>query len=84
MPRHPDKNTNKGFAFVEMENKIECLKAIKQLNGSSYKGRTIVLDMSVSKENFMTEKLKQSEKQDKMKDEKEEEVNENDEIKDEG
>jgi hypothetical protein len=27
------------------------------LNGTKYKGRIIVLDMAVSKENFMTEKL---------------------------
>jgi RNA recognition motif-containing protein len=57
IPSHPDKKTSRGFAFVEMSNKNECLKAIKMLNGTSFKGRTIVLDMAVSKENFMTEKL---------------------------
>lgn len=41
-----------------MTNKIDCLKAIKKLNGTQYKGRPIVLDLAVSKENFMTEKLK--------------------------
>jgi RNA recognition motif-containing protein len=51
---------SKGFAFVEMSNRNECLKAIKMLNGTLYKGRTIVLDMAVSKENFMTEKLNES------------------------
>jgi RNA recognition motif-containing protein len=57
IPNHPDKAMSKGFAFVEMSNRNECLKAIKMLNGTLYKGRTIVLDMAVSKENFMTEKL---------------------------
>lgn len=29
-----------------------CLKAIKELNGMNYKGRTIVVDMAVSKDVF--------------------------------
>jgi RNA recognition motif-containing protein len=45
-----------------MGTKNQCLKAIKRLNGSSFKGRTIVLDMAVSKENYMTEKLNESQK----------------------
>ena len=57
IPKHPDKNTSRGFAFVELGKKNLCAKAIKDLNGSKYKGRTIVLDMAVSKETFMTEKL---------------------------
>jgi len=40
-----------------MANKNQCLKAMKELNGTTFKGRTIVLDLAVSKENFMTEKL---------------------------
>lgn len=57
IPVHPDRNTSKGFAFVEMANRNECGRAIEALNGTKYKGRTIVLDMAVSKENFMTDKL---------------------------
>lgn len=45
-----------------MSNKNECLRIIKKLNGTSYKGRTIVIDMAVSKENFMTEKLNDDKK----------------------
>ena len=30
------------------------MKAIKDLNGIKYKGRTIVLDMAVSKDTYMT------------------------------
>lgn len=63
IPKHPDRNTTRGFAFVQMANKNSCLKAIKELNGTQYKGRPIVLDMAVSKENFMTEKLKEAPKE---------------------
>lgn len=49
IPNHPDKKIARGFAFVEMANKNDCLRAIKKLNGINFKGRTIVLDMAVSK-----------------------------------
>ena len=34
---------NKGFGFVEMKEKNEGLKAIRQLNGSQHEGRSIVV-----------------------------------------
>ena len=40
-----------------MANKNNCLKAIKDLNGQMFKGRKIVLDRAVAKENYMAEKL---------------------------
>ena len=54
IPSNPDKKGSKGFAFIEFTNLRECQKAIKELNGKLYKGRTIVVDMAVSKKNFMT------------------------------
>lgn len=83
MPVNPNRNAgNRGFAFVEFKSYRSCQKAIKELNQSTYKGRTIVLDFSVSKQKFMTAKLedegeesKQAEHQD-IKEEKEEKVEE--------
>lgn len=49
IPMHPDKKGARGFAFVEMEKHNPCLKAIKDLNGTLYKGRKIVLDLSVTR-----------------------------------
>ena len=46
---HPLKKCARGFAFVEYTNKNMCLKAIKELNATNYKGRTIVVDMAVCK-----------------------------------
>ena len=37
-----------------------CLKAIKQLNQTMFKGRTIVLDEAVAKDKFMGDKLAQN------------------------
>ena len=49
IPMHPLKKCARGFAFVEYTNKNMCLKAIKELNATNYKGRTIVVDMAVCK-----------------------------------
>lgn len=35
---------SRGFGFVEMENDAEAQEAIKQLNGSDYQGRKIVVN----------------------------------------
>ena len=37
-----------------------CLKAIKQLNQTMFKGRTIVLDEAVAKDRFLGDKLIQN------------------------
>ena len=50
---HPLKKFSRGFAFVEFDTKIMCRKAIKGLNATSFKGRTIIVDMSVSKDKFL-------------------------------
>lgn len=34
---------SKGFAFVEMENDAEATRAIEELNGAEFEGRTMVL-----------------------------------------
>lgn len=38
-----DTRRSKGFAFVEMENDDEARKAIEELNGAEYEGRTMVV-----------------------------------------
>ena len=40
---------SKGFGFVEMPNDDEAQKAIDELNGASYQGRTIVVNKSEPK-----------------------------------
>jgi RNA recognition motif-containing protein len=40
---------SKGFGFVEMPNDSEAQKAIDELNGASYQGRTIVVNKSEPK-----------------------------------
>lgn len=58
MPLNPNNSKcNRGFAFVEYKNFRSCEKAIKELNQSTYKGRTIVLDFSINKQRFMTTQL---------------------------
>lgn len=52
IPKHGVKNCGRGFAFIEFTSKNMCLKAIKALNQTVFKGRTIVADMAVSKEEF--------------------------------
>lgn len=34
---------SRGFAFVEMENDAEATRAIEELNGAEFEGRTMVL-----------------------------------------
>ncbi len=41
----------KGFGFVEMETEEEAKKAIQELNNSTLKGRTIVVNEARPKEN---------------------------------
>ncbi len=37
----------KGFGFVQMEDRPAALKAIKAINGVTFKGRTIAVDMAL-------------------------------------
>jgi cold-inducible RNA-binding protein len=48
-----DRNTgrSKGFGFVEMENKDDALKAIKELDKTEKNGRTITVNESRPREN---------------------------------
>ena len=39
-------NQSKGFAFIEMPNNSEADKAIKALNGTSFKGRNIKVNQA--------------------------------------
>ncbi len=41
-----DTGNSKGFGFVEMENKAEAEKAVKDLDGSSVKGRNIKVNQA--------------------------------------
>lgn len=52
IPMHELKKCSRGFVFVEFTTKNMCLKAIKELNNTSYKGRTIIADLAVSKDKF--------------------------------
>lgn len=38
-----DTGKSKGFAFVEMENDNDAQRAIEELNGAEYEGRTMVV-----------------------------------------
>lgn len=44
-------NRSKGFAFVEMANDDEALKAITALNGSNMGGRTLIVNEAREREN---------------------------------
>jgi len=46
-----DTGRGKGFAFVEMSNKSEGIKAISQLNGTSMNEREIVVNEAKPREN---------------------------------
>ncbi len=41
-----DTGNSKGFGFVEMENQADAEKAIKELDGSSVKGRNIKVNQA--------------------------------------
>ena len=41
---------SKGFGFVEMENEEDAQRAINELNGTSLKGREIVVKVAESRE----------------------------------
>ncbi len=38
-----DTGKSKGFAFIEMANDADAQKAIEELNGAEYEGRTMVV-----------------------------------------
>ena len=38
-----DTGKSKGFAFIEMANDAEAQRAIEELNGAEYEGRTMVV-----------------------------------------
>lgn len=40
---------SKGFAFVEMPNHAEARKAINELNGAEYEGRSMVVKEAISR-----------------------------------
>jgi RNA recognition motif-containing protein len=41
---------SKGFGFVEMPNEAEGLKAIQELNGAEWEGKTIIVKVSEPRE----------------------------------
>jgi RNA recognition motif-containing protein len=45
-----DTNQSKGFAFVEMQDDEAAQKAIKELDGKEFEGRTIVVNVSRPRE----------------------------------
>jgi RNA recognition motif-containing protein len=48
--RDRDTNRSKGFGFVEMEDDAAAQEAIKQLNGTDYEGRTLVVNVARPRE----------------------------------
>lgn len=48
--RDRDTGSSKGFGFVEMERQADAEKAIKELNGSSVKGREIKVNQARPRE----------------------------------
>lgn len=49
LPINNTNNLNKGFAFVQFKTRQEATKAISKLNGTTFKGRVIAVDLSVPK-----------------------------------
>lgn len=45
-----DSNRSKGFGFVEMENEEDAKKAISALDGTTFEGREIVVNVARPKE----------------------------------
>ena len=54
VPIKNENNMNRGFGFVEFENKEDAQKAIDQMNGNKFKGRTVVVEFSVPKNRYET------------------------------
>ncbi|KAL4510834.1 hypothetical protein ABPG72_004988 [Tetrahymena utriculariae] len=82
IPVNPSTNKSKGFAFVQFANKNCALKAINELNGTQWKGRNIVLDLAVSREEFKNHqqpKDQQDKLQSKQKANKSEQIDEEEE-----
>ncbi len=52
MPLNNANGHNKGFAFIQYKTRQDAVKAISALNGTSFKGRTIAVDLSVPKTVF--------------------------------
>jgi RNA recognition motif-containing protein len=45
-----DTNRSKGFGFVEMEDQAEAQKAINELDGKEFEGRTIAVSVAKPRE----------------------------------
>lgn len=52
VPLNPTSNQNRGFAFVEFENRESASNAIAEMNGSKFKGRSLTVEFSVPKETY--------------------------------
>jgi nucleolar protein 4 len=54
VPLKNETNLNRGFAFIEFENKEDAEKAVKTLNGNKYKGRHVEVEFSLPKNKYET------------------------------
>ena len=52
VPLNPENSLNKGFGFIEFSTRDEARKAIQEMNGKIYKGRTIAIDFALSKRQY--------------------------------
>ena len=52
VPLNPTNNQNRGFAFVEFEDREAASNAITEMNGSKYKGRNMTVEFAVPKESY--------------------------------
>ena len=51
---------SKGFAFIEMEDDAAAAKAIAELNGAEYMGRTMVVDLKLKCRRYIAKKKETS------------------------
>jgi len=49
LPINNTNNQNKGFGFIQFKTRKEAVQAISKLNGTTFKGRIIAVDLSVPK-----------------------------------
>lgn len=54
VPLNNQNNLNRGFAFLEFENKEDAQKAIDSINGQKFKGRTVAMEFSLPKGRYET------------------------------
>ncbi|XP_075222942.1 RNA-binding protein 28 [Lycorma delicatula] len=60
VPKHPDSNKPKGFAFVDFTSRLSADKATEAFSGKDFMGRKITIERAVSKDRFLNSENKQN------------------------